>query len=252
MDLDPSSSNETARPQRKVRPTPSQEYRLTILQRTANEHTPDKYRAISNPQRGELDSARQAVREAQHANLSLAADADAARAALAAAQAANIEMTNRLLAMQAELIEKSQAIADMQHHEGQMEAQFISDQGKLDTLPPKLQQYSSLFQQINDTQQLLMQRNAADEIAQLRANSRIQAQKTPQKQTTPRRSKRLNMSPLANSGLVGKRLHGATERPAQNCAVFPNDDPHGAELLKQGQAEPKWFYPRFQSILGAF
>ncbi|KAK6988359.1 hypothetical protein R3P38DRAFT_3291134 [Favolaschia claudopus] len=195
MDLDPSSSNETARPQRK---------------RTANEHTPDKYRAISNPQRGELDSARQAVREAQHANLSLAAEADAARAALAAAQAANIEQTNRLLAMQAELIEKSRAIADMQHHEGQMEAQFISDQGKLDTL---FQQYSGIFQQINDAQQLLMERNAeinrlqdtlalkTDEIAQLRANNRIQAQKTPQKHATPRRSKRLNMSPLANSGV---------------------------------------------------
>ncbi|KAK7034852.1 hypothetical protein R3P38DRAFT_2381583, partial [Favolaschia claudopus] len=92
-------------------------------------------------------------------------------------------------------------------HEGQMEAQFLADQGKLDSM---FSQYGGLVTQVAESQKLLMQRNeevarlqaeltqTMDESIRLRAQNHIHVQvpKAPQIQTPPRRGRRANMAPV--------------------------------------------------------
>ncbi|KAK7021535.1 hypothetical protein R3P38DRAFT_3541098 [Favolaschia claudopus] len=122
-----------------------------------------------------------------------------------------------------ELNSKHQIILDMQHHEGQMEAQFLADQNKLgqmealftadrEHLASMFQQQNELVNKFTEAQKLLMQRNEdvdrlqrelvikSDEAIQLRANSQLQALNTSKKQVPPRRKTRASMGAIVNTG----------------------------------------------------
>ncbi|KAK6966354.1 hypothetical protein R3P38DRAFT_3519319 [Favolaschia claudopus] len=168
---------------------------------------PSKFRAVSTPDREYVDTVFQAARDAQQANVALTADIHALRTSLAATQATMNQQVEVVRALQDELARKSHLIADMQQHEGQMEAQFLADQGKLDSM---LSQYGGLVTQVTESQKLLMQRNEEvarlqaeltekmDESIRLRAQNQIHVQvpKAPQIQTPPHRGRRANMAPV--------------------------------------------------------
>ncbi|KAK7041270.1 hypothetical protein R3P38DRAFT_3179908 [Favolaschia claudopus] len=191
--------------------------------RTNPGHAPEKVRAVPGPQREVLDSAIETARAAQQSNLNLAADVDALRGALAAAQATAVEQGRVLSSLQDELNSKHQIILEMQHHEGQMEAQFLADQNKLgqmealftadrEHLASMFQQQNELVNKFTEAQKLLMQRNEdvdrlqrelvikSDEAIQLRAHSQLQALNTSKKQVPPRRKTRASMGAIVNTG----------------------------------------------------
>ncbi|KAK7015659.1 hypothetical protein R3P38DRAFT_3204154 [Favolaschia claudopus] len=87
-----------------------------------------------------------------------------------------------------ELNSKHQIILEMQHHEGQMEAQFLADQNKLG-------QMEALF--TADREHL---DSMSDEAIQLRAHSQLQALNTSKKQVPPRRKTRASMGAIVNTG----------------------------------------------------
>ncbi|KAK6984616.1 hypothetical protein R3P38DRAFT_2482775, partial [Favolaschia claudopus] len=157
------------------------------------------------------------ARAAQQSNLNLAADVDALRGALAAAQATAVEQGRVLSSLQDELNSKHQIILEMQHHEGQMEAQFLADQNKLGQMEAlftadREHLASMLVNKFTEAQKLLMQRNEdvdrfqrelvikSDEAIQLRAHSQLQALNTSKKQVPPRRKTRASMGAIVNTG----------------------------------------------------
>ncbi|KAJ7688102.1 hypothetical protein B0H14DRAFT_2653386 [Mycena olivaceomarginata] len=107
---------------------------------------------------------------------------------------------------------KSQAIAELQQHKGQMEAQFLGDQEKLqalydqcNTIVPKLLESQKLLMQHNETSNgstvfCSIQIQKTDENIQIPAYSYLQSKKTPQRTPPPRRGTCASLDPVRNSG----------------------------------------------------
>ncbi|KAJ7089906.1 hypothetical protein C8R44DRAFT_892093 [Mycena epipterygia] len=152
-----------------------------------------KVRLVTGPQHEDYETARDM--EAFHKDQTLLA-----------------KQKNRRLAL-----ENQQLLADLaaaeklkaQHHEGQLEAQFIVDQEKLQTL---WNQCNTMFPQLMEAQKLLLERNEdverlnrlwsvekKDEAIQLRAQSHLQGKKTAQNKPPPRRGARASLDPVRNS-----------------------------------------------------
>ncbi|KAJ7860872.1 hypothetical protein B0H14DRAFT_2576431 [Mycena olivaceomarginata] len=114
--------------------------------RRYEEHEAAKVRMVPGPQREEYDKARD--KQAFHKDQLLAQLEEAERT-----KAEHIAFLN---SMNEELARKSEAIAELQQHEGQMEAQFLGDQEKLQAL---YDQCNTIVPQLLESQKLLMQRN---------------------------------------------------------------------------------------------
>ncbi|KAJ7696662.1 hypothetical protein B0H16DRAFT_1484945 [Mycena metata] len=169
-----------------------QKYGLTLFLRVAvdvfpskrrhKESSPSKVRIVGGPQREVYDQAKdmeayhkEQAAVARHKNTQLANKNQYILAQLQTAQKLQAEQTAINQRMHEELDSKTRAIAEMQQHEGQLEAQFLGDQEKLQTM-------------ILDFQKLLMQQN--NEVQQL---SRL-LNKPP-----PRRGTRASLDPVCNS-----------------------------------------------------
>ncbi|KAJ6569320.1 hypothetical protein B0H19DRAFT_1066076 [Mycena capillaripes] len=170
-----------------------------------------KVRLVTGPQREEYDNARDMeafhkdqVLLAKQKNNKLALANQQLQAELAAAERMKAEHITSLNFLHQELASKTQAIAEMQQHEGQLEAQFLGDQEKLQAL------CNTMVPQLIESQKLLMQRNEEverlnrllvqkkDEAIQLRAYNHLQSMKAPQK-PPPRRGTRASLDPVRNS-----------------------------------------------------
>ncbi|KAJ7695257.1 hypothetical protein B0H14DRAFT_3530273 [Mycena olivaceomarginata] len=118
---------------------------------------------VPGPQREEYDKARD--KQAFHKDQVLIAKQKSHKLTLENQQLlAQLEEAERtkaehiafLNSMNEELARKSEAIAELQQHEGQMEAQFLGDQEKLQAL---YDQCNTIVPQLLESQKLLMQRN---------------------------------------------------------------------------------------------
>ncbi|KAJ7776665.1 hypothetical protein B0H14DRAFT_3508247 [Mycena olivaceomarginata] len=177
------------------------------------EHEAAKVCMVPGPQREEYDKARD--KQAFHKDQALVAKQKSHKLTLENQQLlAQLEEAERtkaehiafLNSMNEELARKSQAIAELQQHEGQMEAQFLGDQEKLQAL---YDQCNTIVPQLLESHKLLMQRNEdverlnrllkTDEIIQIRAYSYLQSKKTPQRTPPPRRGTRTSLDPVRNS-----------------------------------------------------
>ncbi|KAJ6454957.1 hypothetical protein C8R47DRAFT_1228477 [Mycena vitilis] len=131
--------------------------------------SPDKtkVRGVPGPQRQELDNVREweayhkdQVIAARHKSRELTAENQVLHAQLAAqleaAEKLQAEHFAHLSSLHEELDSKTRAIEELQKHEGQMEAQFLGDQQKLEAL---LNERNMVFPQLVESQKLLMQRN---------------------------------------------------------------------------------------------
>ncbi|KAJ7123791.1 hypothetical protein C8R43DRAFT_958945 [Mycena crocata] len=181
---------------------------------------PSKVRIAPGPDRESYDNAREM--EAFHKDQAIAAKQKSHKLSLEnqqlleqleAAENTKAEHIAFLNSMQQELNSKSQAIAELQQHEGQMEAQFLGDQAKLQAL---YDQCNTIVPQLLESQKLLMQRNEdverlhrlmasnkvqkTDEAIKLRAYGYLQSKKTPQSAQPPRRGTRASLDPARNSG----------------------------------------------------
>ncbi len=113
-----------------------------------------------------------AALHAKQKNQKLASENQQLTAQLEAAEKEKAEHLAILNSMHEELGRKSQAIAELQQHEGQMAAQFIGDQAKLQELVRsfhvfpeflltlhKYEQCNKMLLQLLESQKLLMKRN---------------------------------------------------------------------------------------------
>ncbi|KAJ7763355.1 hypothetical protein B0H16DRAFT_1455207 [Mycena metata] len=184
--------------------------------RRHEEPSPTKVRIVGGPQRESYDHAKEM--EAYHKEQAalarqkqtqLATENQQIIAQLQAAEKMEAEHAARIKSLQHELHSKSQLIADMQRHEGQLEAQFIGDQEKLQEL---VNHCNTMVPQILETQKLLAQRNddverlnrlllqKKDEAIQLRAYNYLQGKKnTPQTKPPARRGTRASLGFVQNS-----------------------------------------------------
>ncbi|KAJ6471838.1 hypothetical protein C8R47DRAFT_1222096 [Mycena vitilis] len=183
--------------------------------------SPDKtkVRGVPGPQRQELDNVREweayhkdQVIAARHKSRELTAENQVLHAQLAAqleaAEKLQAEHFAHLSSLHEELDSKTRAIEELQKHEGQMEAQFLGDQQKLEAL---LNERNMVFPQLVESQKLLMQRNQevdmvkrlldrkTDELLQLRSSTYARAKKAPHT-PPPRRGTRASLDPVRNSG----------------------------------------------------
>ncbi|KAJ7642980.1 hypothetical protein DFH06DRAFT_1136958 [Mycena polygramma] len=151
--------------------------------------SPDKtkVRGVPGPQRQELDNVREweayhkdQVIAARHKSRELTAENQVLHAQLAAqleaAEKLQAEHFAHLSSLHEELDSKTRAIEELQKHEGQMEAQFLGDQQKLEALDRK-----------------------TDELLQLRSSTYARAKKAPHT-PPPRRGTRARLDPVRNSG----------------------------------------------------
>ncbi|KAJ7732816.1 hypothetical protein B0H14DRAFT_2639770 [Mycena olivaceomarginata] len=170
--------------------------------RRNTEKDASKVRLVPGPQREDFDQALGVNQQLTLENRQLHAQLEAAKK-LQAEQAAFLN------SMQHDLASKSQVIAEMQQHEGQMEAQFLGDQAKLQAL---YEQCNAMVPQLLESQKLLMKCNEdverlnrllvqkTDEAIQLRAYSHLQSKKNPRSTPPPRRGTRASLDPVRNSG----------------------------------------------------
>ncbi|KAJ7121076.1 hypothetical protein C8R44DRAFT_877387 [Mycena epipterygia] len=174
-----------------------------------------KVRLVTGPQHEDYETARnmEAFHKdqtllAKQKNCRLALENQQLLADLTAAEKLKAQHVAFMKSMHDEITGKSQAIADLQQHEGQLEAQFIVDQEKLQTL---WNQCNTMFPQLMEAQKLLLERNEdverlnrllvekKDEAIQLRAQSHLQGKKTAQNKPPPRHGARTSLDPVRNS-----------------------------------------------------
>ncbi|KAJ7700190.1 hypothetical protein B0H14DRAFT_2648915 [Mycena olivaceomarginata] len=127
------------------------------------EHEAAKVRMVPGPQREEYDKAcdkqafhKDQVLVAKQKSHKLTLENQQLLTQLEEAERTKAEHIAFLNSMNEELARKSQAIAELQQHEGQMEAQFLGDQEKLQAL---YDQCNTIVPQLLESQKLLMQRN---------------------------------------------------------------------------------------------
>ncbi|KAJ6532083.1 hypothetical protein B0H19DRAFT_1081979 [Mycena capillaripes] len=181
--------------------------------RRPSEPNTAKVRIAPGPQREDFDYARdmesfhkdQAL-QARQKNHKLLLENQKLLADLAAAEKLKAEHIAFMNSMHQEIANISKAIEEMQQHEGQLEAQFLGDQEKLQQL------CSTMFPQLVEAQKLLLERNEdverlnrllvekKDEAIQLRAYSHLQGKKKPHNKPPPRRGTRASLDPVHNSG----------------------------------------------------
>ncbi|KAJ7112189.1 hypothetical protein C8R44DRAFT_741895 [Mycena epipterygia] len=164
-----------------------------------------KVRLVTGPQHEDYETARdmEAFHKdqtllAKQKNRRLALENQQLLADLAAAEKLKAQHVAFMKSMHDEITGKSQAIADLQQHEGQLEAQFIVDQEKLQTLLMEAQKL--LLERNEDVERLnrlLVEKK--DEAIQLRAQSHLQGKKTAQNKPPPRRGARASLDPVRNS-----------------------------------------------------
>ncbi|KAJ7456803.1 hypothetical protein B0H11DRAFT_2243966 [Mycena galericulata] len=163
-------------------------------------------------------------------------------AALYRDQAVNAKQKAQQLRAQLEAAEKmradqvaslNKAIAEMQEHEGQMEAQFLGDQEKLQEIISPLQ-----HDEVNRLNRLLVQKK--DEAIQLRAYSSLQSKKTPQNKPPPRRGTRSSLDPARNSST--RTIHIPLD-PIQ-VTTAPSGTPNPKQKAKLAAT------PAFADLLG--
>ncbi|KAJ7845870.1 hypothetical protein B0H14DRAFT_2584510 [Mycena olivaceomarginata] len=184
--------------------------------RCYEEHEAAKVRMVPGPQHEEYDKAhnKQAFHKdqvliAKQKSHKLTLENQQLLAQLEEAERTKAEHIAFLNSMNEELARKSEAITELQQHEGQMEAQFLGDQEKLQAL---YDQCNTIVPQLLESQKLLMQCNEdverlnrllvqkTDETIQIRAYSYLQSKKTPQRTPPPRRGTRASLDPVRNSG----------------------------------------------------
>ncbi|KAJ7648910.1 hypothetical protein B0H17DRAFT_1147866 [Mycena rosella] len=180
--------------------------------RRLKEPDPAKVRLVTGPQREDYDNARDKeafhkdqVLLAKQKNHKLALENQQLHAQLETAEKMKAKHIAYLKSMHQELASKSQAIVELQQHKGQLEAQFLGDQEKLQAM------CSTIVPQLIESQKLLMQRNEdverphhllvqkKDEAIQLRAYNYLQSKKAPQNKPPPRRGTRASLDPARNS-----------------------------------------------------
>ncbi|KAJ6618301.1 hypothetical protein B0H10DRAFT_1947687 [Mycena sp. CBHHK59/15] len=164
-----------------------------------------KVRLVNGPQRDDYDNVRdmemyhkEQVILAKQKNHKLVLENQQLFAQLEAAEKLKADHIAFMNSMHEEINSKSKAIQEMQQHEGQLEAQFLGDQDKLQKL------CNTMFPQLVEAQKLLLQRNddvngstdfcsvvqleKKDEAIQLRNYSNLQGKKkTAQNKPPPRR-----------------------------------------------------------------
>ncbi|KAJ7770756.1 hypothetical protein B0H16DRAFT_1452164 [Mycena metata] len=198
-----------------------QKYGLTLFLRVAvdvfpskrrhEESSPSKVRVVGGPQREVYDQAKdmeayhkEQAALARHKNTQLANENQYILAQLQTAQKLQAEQIALNKRLHEDLESSTRAIADMQRHEGQLEAQFIGDQAKLQAmvktmLAQLLESQKLLMQQNNEVQQLSrLLDEKRDEAIQLRALNYL-GKKKPQNKPPPRRGTRASLDPVRNS-----------------------------------------------------
>ncbi|KAJ7473911.1 hypothetical protein B0H11DRAFT_1918717 [Mycena galericulata] len=174
-----------------------------------------KVRIVNGPDREEYDKAlataayhRDQAVNAREQRTKIAVENQQLYAQLEAAEKKKAEQIAKVNSLHEELASKSKAIEEMQQHEGQMEAQFLGDQAKLQEM---YHHCNTMVPQLLESQKLLLQRNEEverlnrllaqkrDETIQLRAYPHLQGKKSPQKNPPPRRGTRVSLAAAHNS-----------------------------------------------------
>ncbi|KAJ7604972.1 hypothetical protein FB45DRAFT_1042883 [Roridomyces roridus] len=155
----------------------------------------------SNPKPSRKDLKKR-ISISQVENTALALANSRLRSDLAAAQVAAEQQSAAVKELQQQLLQESALVKDLEAHEGEMQAQFFSDQANLAS-------WTALYSQVVEAQKQLMEQNAevdrlnkmvaerTDEATQLRTQAH--ARSTPQRQQPPRRGKAATFSPVHNT-----------------------------------------------------
>ncbi|KAJ7691835.1 hypothetical protein B0H16DRAFT_1752188 [Mycena metata] len=186
---------------------------LLFLRVAVDVFSPSKVRAVGGPQREVYDQVKdmEAYHKEQAAlarqkHTQLASENQYILAQLQTAQKLQAEQTALNNRLYEDLERSNWAMADMQRHEGQLEAQFIGDQEKLQAMG----QVNTMSAQLLESQKLLMQQNnevqqlsclldvKQDEAIQLRALNHL-GKKKPQNKPPPCRGTRTSLDPVCNS-----------------------------------------------------